>query len=61
MVNAYWHDLAFAIQEGPPDAWRLIVDTSLASPDDISEAGHETAVPGLRYVVRARSVVLLLR
>jgi glycogen operon protein len=61
MVNAYWHDLAFMIQEGPPDAWRLIVDTSLASPDDISEAGHETAVPGLRYVVRARSVVLLLR
>ena len=61
MVNAYWHDLAFTIQEGPPGAWRRVVDTSLASPDDIAEAGHETAVPELRYVVRAWSVVVLLR
>ncbi|MDY0039697.1 MAG: isoamylase, partial [Desulforhabdus sp.] len=32
MINAYWEDLAFTIQQGPADQWSRVVDTSLASP-----------------------------
>jgi len=61
MINAYWQDLAFTIQEGTFDEWRRVADTSLESPHDIVEPGNEEALQNLHYTVRARSVVVLIR
>jgi glycogen operon protein len=61
MINAYSMDLHFAIQEGGPGEWQRIVDTSLPSPMDFSEAGREPVLQSLAYVVKARSIVVLIR
>lgn len=61
MINAYWEDLLFTIQEGRATEWRRVIDTSLRSPDDFSEPGQEQAVRSLQYQVKARSVMVLLR
>jgi isoamylase len=59
MINAYWGELQFQIQEGTTQEWRRIVDTSLPSPDDFSETG--VPLQQMRYRVAPRSVVVLLR
>lgn len=61
MINAYWEDLVFAIQEGLPGVWRRVVDTALESPNDISEPQQEATIDGLHYTAAARSVVVLRR
>jgi isoamylase len=61
MINAYWQDLEFNIQEGRPAEWRRVVDTSLPSPQDFSEPGTEPVLQTLAYRVKARSIVVLLR
>jgi isoamylase len=61
MVNAYWDDLTFRIQESSAEPWRRVVDTARASPDDIIEPGSEVPVTSEPYVVRGRSVVVLMR
>lgn len=60
MINAYWEDLEFRIQEGKSQDWRLVVDTGLESPRDIADPGHERGLGGVAYRVRGRSVVVLL-
>jgi len=59
MINAYWENVHFLIQEGAPHDWVRIVDTAAASPDDFSDAG----VPLLQstYPVASRSIVVLVR
>ncbi len=59
MVNAYWRDLTFTIQEGAPRDWKRVVDTSLLSPDDFSDA--PVTIPSLAYLVKARSVAVFVR
>ena len=59
MMNFYTQDLTFQIQEGQAGDWHRVVDTSLASPNDILEAGQTVPVPGLSYPVKAQSVVVL--
>jgi len=59
MVNAYWDDLDFWIQEGPAEAWRRVVDTALGSPDDICDPAERTRLSSPRYAVTARSIVVL--
>ena len=59
MINAYWQELQFQIQEGAPEDWRRIVDTDLQSPQDFSESG--LPLQQLNYQVAPRSVVVLLR
>jgi isoamylase len=59
MINAYWEELEFHIQEGSPPEWKRIVDTSLPSPDDFPERASPLATPN--YRVAPRSVVVLLR
>jgi glycogen operon protein len=59
MVNAYWQPLRFHIQQGEAGDWSRIVDTSLPSPEDISEPGGEIPLSSLHYEVSARSVVVL--
>jgi glycogen operon protein len=63
MVSAYWETLSFEL----PDAgdakpgWRRWIDTSLASPDDISRLQEAVIVAESHYTVQPRSVVVLAR
>jgi isoamylase len=59
MINAYWEELQFQIQEGTPQGWLRIVDTDLASPDDFSECGLPLSQS--IYQVAPRSIVILVR
>jgi isoamylase len=61
MINAYWEDLNFNIQEGNPGEWSCVADTSMPSPLDFFEAGKEEKLNALNYEVKARSVAVLLR
>ena len=59
MINAYWQELRFQIQEGSPQDWIRIVDTDLPSPDDFSE--HGLPLQRAIYQVAPRSIVVLVR
>jgi isoamylase len=59
MINGYWENLAFQIQEGSASEWRRIVDTGLPSPNDFSNSGEP--LEKLNYLLAARSVVVLVR
>jgi glycogen operon protein len=59
MINAYWEELEFHIQEGTAREWKRIVDTASPSPDDFSD--HGFALDQTKYVVAPRSIVFLLR
>ncbi len=59
MINAYWQDLPFQIQEGAPQDWVRIVDTALPSPGDFSEVG--LPLQQSTYQVAPRSIVVLVR
>ena len=59
MINAGLSDTIFHIQQ--QGIWKRVVDTSLLSPEDISEPGHENRIETLDYVVRERSVVVLMQ
>jgi glycogen operon protein len=63
MMNAYWESLEFEI---PPvdvpgqDGWRRWIDTSLPSPDDISDWRVGEVMRDRAYSVQPRSVVVLI-
>ena len=59
MINAYWEELEFHVQEGTAQEWKRVVDTALPSPDDFSE--HGVPLEEAKYVVAPRSIVVLLR
>ena len=59
MINAYWQELQFQVQEGTPQEWIRILDTSLPAPDDFSDEG--LPVQRLTYRVAPRSIVVLVR
>jgi len=59
MINAYWQELQFQIQEGTPQDWARIVDTNLPSPEDFSERG--APVEQSTYQVAPRSIVVFVR
>jgi hypothetical protein len=59
MINAFWQKLQFQIQEGAPQDWLRIVDTSLQSPDDFAEPG--LPLQQSIYQVAPRSIVVLVR
>jgi isoamylase len=61
MINAFWEDLTFVIQEGQAKEWLQVVDTSLPSPSDFCEAGTAKALASLGYRVKARSIVVLVK
>ncbi|MGC2492170.1 glycogen debranching protein [Candidatus Binatus sp.] len=60
MINAYWQDLNFKIQEGKAGDWNCVADTAMSSPSDFFEVGKEKALTSLNYEVKARSVVVLV-
>ena len=59
MINAYWQELPFQIQEGTPQDWLRIVDTALPSPEDFSEPGVPLEQPA--YPVAPRALVALVK
>jgi len=61
MVNAFWEDLEFVLQEGAAEGWLRVIDTSRNSPEDISEPDQGESLSSIRYKVAARSIVVLLR
>ncbi len=61
MINAYWDELTFQVQEGGPREWRRVVDTGLESPFDFLDPGSETPLQSSHYRVAARSVAMLVR
>lgn len=61
MINAYWDDLPFFIQDGPFQEWKRVIDTSMDSPNDFRGPGNEIPLMSQTYIVRARSVVVLIR
>ncbi len=61
MINAYWEDLLFTVQEGQVSDWRRVIDTSLPSPEDFRESGQEQELRSMTYKVRPRSIVVLVK
>jgi len=59
MINAYWEELDFGVQEGSAQEWKRIVDTALPSPDDFS--GDGIPLEQTKYLVSPRSIVVLCR
>lgn len=61
IFNAYWKPLEFEL---PPlklgNSWHRIVDTSLPAPDDIADPATAKKIYDSRYLVAARSSVVLL-
>lgn len=61
MINGWCNDLTFGIHEGQPGQWRRLIDTSLASPSEIVAEDNADPVVSPFYVVKQRSVVVLIR
>jgi isoamylase len=61
LINAYWDDLLFSICDGQAGDWYRVVDTGLASPEDILEPHRQAPLAALQYLVTARSIVVLRR
>jgi len=59
MINAYWEELEFNVQEGTAQEWKKIVDTALPSPDDFSD--DEIPLEQTKYLLAPRSIVVLCR
>ncbi|MBN1910434.1 MAG: glycogen debranching protein GlgX [Pirellulales bacterium] len=61
MLNAHWEPQRFALPSRDwEDRWRRLVDTSLASPEDIVEGEKAVSLdPADNYVVNPRTTVIL--
>jgi len=61
MINAFWEDLTFIVQEACATDWRRVVDTSQPSPLDFIDSKEGDRLNSLAYDVKARSVVVLMK
>jgi pullulanase/glycogen debranching enzyme len=61
MINSSPSAQQFRVHEGRADEWLLVANTSLPSPLDIADPGHEEPLTSLDYLVGERSVVVLYR
>jgi glycogen operon protein len=59
LLNAYWEPLEFQLPALANAPWRRWIDTALPAPEDIIPWQNARAVPGDKYLVADRSVVLL--
>jgi glycogen operon protein len=62
IMNGYWEGLEFdlpPVEGGGENPWRLWLDTALPSPNDIVPWDQAKPIPGYRYRVESRSVVVL--
>ena len=60
ILNMYWEPLEFALPTVAGRQWHRVVDTSLASPQDVADPGQELQIDGAKYRVNDRSVVILV-
>jgi len=60
MINGGTADAWFTVQEGVPRGWRRVFDTARPSPEDAVDPGEARPLRAPDYLVRARSVVVLL-
>lgn len=58
---AYIEPLRFTISDGLVKPWFRVVDTSFSSPHDICAPGSEVQIVGSKYVVKPRSIVVLMQ
>jgi len=61
MINAFWEDLTFVVQEGKAKDWLRVVDTSLPSSADFCDPETAKTLTTLSCRVKARSVVVLVK
>ena len=61
MINLFWRDLEFIVQEGTPEDWVRVIDTARDTPDDIVEPDGKELLSTNRYKVAARSIAVLVR
>ena len=61
VINGYWDELEFTIQDVGGSPWRRVVDTSLDSPHDITDAVAAAVLNCSHYKAAGRSVVVLAR
>jgi glycogen operon protein len=59
LMNMHWECLPFDIPPVAGRSWVRLADTSLPSPEDIVDLEQAPAVTGEKYLVNARSVVVL--
>ena len=61
ILNAYWEALEFELPSLKlGNSWHRIVDTSLAAPEDIADPAVAKKIYDDRYLVKARSSVVLM-
>jgi len=61
ITNAYWEPLTFELPRIGTQAWFRFVDTTVDAPQEITEPGHEVALPTQNtYETGPRSVVILV-
>ena len=61
-INSYWETLKFELPRLEPDSvggWKRILDTALATPNDVAEPGKGCLISAPRYAVEPRSLVML--
>ena len=61
ILNAYWEPLVFELPQLPAgEHWQRLVDTALASPDDLSDPAAALPTDQREYQVQARLSVILM-
>ncbi|MDX1929748.1 MAG: glycogen debranching protein GlgX [Pirellulaceae bacterium] len=60
MLNMFWEPMSFELPRAGERSWYRAVDTAIASPNDIADAGSEVLVEGSNYIVNGRSCVVLI-
>jgi glycogen operon protein len=60
MINGWWQELTFTVQEGQAHEWRPVIDTSKPNPDDFCTRDKPN-LQSRQYPVKARSTVVLVR
>ena len=60
ILNMFWESVDFQLPSIPGRRWVRAVDTTLRSPDDIADPGHEVPVESTTYHAGDRSVVVLI-
>ena len=60
MINGWWQEVTFTVQEGQANEWRRVIDTAKPSPADFCVGGDLSNCQTRQYPVEARSIVVLV-
>jgi hypothetical protein len=61
MINGWWQDVTFTVQEGQAHEWCPVIDTGKTSPDDVRTGADHSNLQTGHYLVRERSIAVLVR